>query len=105
MPNADKIVAAVRRAARLAEMARPIVMPSFGMYTAEGTLVPWLKPPGAIVEAGEPVVEIETEKAVTEVAAPESGILHHVVEPGAIAPGRVAARLRARPGRTTAGSR
>ena len=28
-------------------MAFPIVMPSFGMYTAEGTLVSWLRPAGA----------------------------------------------------------
>jgi pyruvate dehydrogenase E2 component (dihydrolipoamide acetyltransferase) len=63
---------------------RPIVMPSFGMYTAEGTLMQWLKPSGVFVSAGEPVAEIETEKALAEVTAPESGILHHVAGPGAI---------------------
>lgn len=65
-------------------MARPIVMPSFGMYTAEGTVVRWLKPAGAPVEAGEAVVELETEKALVEVTSPESGILHPVAEPGAL---------------------
>ena len=65
-------------------MARAIVMPSFGMYTDEGTLVKWAKPAGAIVEAGEPVAEIETDKVSAEVAAPDSGVLHHVLEPGAI---------------------
>jgi pyruvate/2-oxoglutarate dehydrogenase complex dihydrolipoamide acyltransferase (E2) component len=65
-------------------VARGIVMPSFGMYTAEGTLAQWLKPSGARVEAGEPVAEIETEKVVTEVTAPEAGILHHVAQPGAL---------------------
>ena len=65
-------------------MARAIVMPSFGMYTAEGILAQWLKPSGTRVEAGEPVAEIETEKVVTEITAPEAGILHHVVEPGAL---------------------
>ena len=64
-------------------MARQIVMPSFGMYTAEGTLTSWKKPSGAWVELGEPVLEIETEKAVQEVQAPLSGMLHHVLEPGA----------------------
>jgi pyruvate dehydrogenase E2 component (dihydrolipoamide acetyltransferase) len=63
-------------------VARAIVMPSFGMYTVEGTVVRWLKPPGARVEAGEPVLELETEKALAEVTAPESGILHPVAEPG-----------------------
>ena len=64
-------------------MARQIVMPSFGMYTAEGTLTSWRKPSGAWVELGETVLEIETEKAVQEVQAPFSGVLHHVLEPGA----------------------
>jgi pyruvate dehydrogenase E2 component (dihydrolipoamide acetyltransferase) len=65
-------------------MARDIVMPSFGMYTAEATVVRWLKPSGASVDAGEPVLELETEKALAEVTAPEKGILHHVVEPGTL---------------------
>src|SRR4029453_6898667 len=58
-------------------------MPSFGMYTAEGTLVSWRKPTGATVEAGEVVLEIETEKALQEVGAPVDGVLHHVLAEGA----------------------
>jgi pyruvate dehydrogenase E2 component (dihydrolipoamide acetyltransferase) len=58
-------------------------MPSFGMYTAEGTLASWLKPTGAVVEAGEVVAEIETDKVMAEVTAPVEGILHHVLSPGA----------------------
>ena len=58
-------------------------MPSFGMYTAEGTLVAWRKPSGGAVEAGEVVLEIETEKAVQEVGAPVDGVLHHVLAEGA----------------------
>ena len=65
-------------------MAQPIVMPSFGMYTAEGTLLRWLQPSGASVEAGEPVAEMETEKALADVSAPASGILHHVATPGTL---------------------
>ena len=51
-------------------MAERIVMPSFGMYTAEGQLVAWLYPDGATVEAGQPVLEIETQKATESVIAP-----------------------------------
>jgi pyruvate dehydrogenase E2 component (dihydrolipoamide acetyltransferase) len=58
-------------------------MPSFGMYTAEGTLVSWLQDPGAAVREGEPVLEIETDKATQEVVAPASGFLHRVLEVGA----------------------
>ena len=53
------------------------------MYTAEGTLAAWKKPSGGWVEAGETVLEIETEKAVEEVQAPVSGVLHHILDPGA----------------------
>ena len=63
-------------------MARPIVMPSLGMYTAEGTLVDWLRPAGSTVRAGEPIVEVSTEKASHELVAPEDGILHPVAVPG-----------------------
>jgi pyruvate dehydrogenase E2 component (dihydrolipoyllysine-residue acetyltransferase) len=63
-------------------VARPIVMPSLGMYTAEGTLVEWLRPFGARVRSGEPVAEITTEKASFEIVAPEDGILHPVAPVG-----------------------
>ena len=65
-------------------MAHAIVMPSYGMYTAEGTLAQWLKPSGARVVAGEVIAEIETEKAIADLTAPADGILHHLVEPGAL---------------------
>jgi len=64
-------------------MACRIVMPSFGMYTVEGTVGRWLRPAGARVEAGEPVVELTTEKASYEVEAPAAGILHPVAAEGA----------------------
>jgi pyruvate dehydrogenase E2 component (dihydrolipoamide acetyltransferase) len=67
-------------------MAESIIMPSLGMFTAEGTLGAWLKPPGADVKAGEPVVEITTEKVTQEIVAPASGILHPMVEVGAVLP-------------------
>jgi len=41
-------------------MAREIVMPSVGMFTAEGALSAWLRPSGTSVEAGEPVAEVTT---------------------------------------------
>jgi pyruvate/2-oxoglutarate dehydrogenase complex dihydrolipoamide acyltransferase (E2) component len=63
-------------------MAHSIVMPSFGMYTAEGTLVNWLAADGAEVSAGQPVVEIETEKGVHEVQSPADGVLLRRAEVG-----------------------
>ena len=63
-------------------MAHSIVMPNMGMYTVEGTLVAWLRPAGAEVMPGEPIAEIETEKANFEIQAPVAGILHPVAEVG-----------------------
>jgi pyruvate/2-oxoglutarate dehydrogenase complex dihydrolipoamide acyltransferase (E2) component len=60
-----------------------IVMPSMGMYTEEGVLTAWLRPAGARVEMGEPIVEITTEKVTFEVPSPAAGILHHVAAHGA----------------------
>ncbi len=63
-------------------MARPIVVPSMGMFTSEGTLTAWLRPAGARVEAGEPVAEITSEKATQEVTAPVAGVVYPVVAVG-----------------------
>jgi pyruvate dehydrogenase E2 component (dihydrolipoamide acetyltransferase) len=60
----------------------PIIMPSLGMFTAEGNLSAWLKPNGTQVAAGEPIVEVTTEKTTQEIVAPADGILHHVAEVG-----------------------
>jgi pyruvate dehydrogenase E2 component (dihydrolipoamide acetyltransferase) len=60
----------------------PIIMPSLGMFTAEGCLSAWLKPNGMQVAAGEPIVEVTTEKTTQEIVAPADGILHHVAEVG-----------------------
>jgi pyruvate dehydrogenase E2 component (dihydrolipoamide acetyltransferase) len=63
-------------------MPTRIVMPTFGMYTAEGTFGRWLVAPGARVEAGELVAEITTEKASYEIEAPAGGVLHPLAKPG-----------------------
>ncbi|MDQ6671842.1 MAG: 2-oxo acid dehydrogenase subunit E2 [Chloroflexota bacterium] len=67
-------------------MADAIVMPSLGMFTAEGELTAWLKAAGDGVEAGEPIAAVTTEKTTQEIAAPSSGILHPVAAVGALLP-------------------
>jgi pyruvate dehydrogenase E2 component (dihydrolipoamide acetyltransferase) len=63
-------------------VAQRIVMPSFGMYTAEGNLGRWLVAAGSAVQAGDLIVEVVTEKATYEVESPASGILHPVAVEG-----------------------
>ena len=52
-----------------------IIMPAGGMAMTEGLVVEWLKQPGDHVAEGEPVVEIETDKATVQIESPASGIL------------------------------
>src|SRR5438045_6991088 len=52
-----------------------IKVPSVGESVVEGTIARWLKKDGDTVRADEPVLELETEKATTEIAAPAAGQL------------------------------
>lgn len=68
-------------------MAKEIVMPALGMAQETGTLIQWLKAPGDAVSKGEPLMEVETDKATVEVEAPASGILAKVTaQPGDVIP-------------------
>src|SRR2546421_8838250 len=50
-------------------------MPKWGLAMKTGLIVEWLKHPGDAVQQGEPMVQIESEKATNEVEAPTTGIL------------------------------
>ena len=50
-----------------------LVVPSVGESITEGTLARWLKKDGATVRIDEPLFELETEKATSEVPAPADG--------------------------------
>ncbi len=56
-------------------MPTEIRVPSFGESVVEATVGRWLKKEGDAVAAGEPVVELETEKVNAEVSAETDGIL------------------------------
>jgi pyruvate dehydrogenase E2 component (dihydrolipoamide acetyltransferase) len=59
-------------------MAVQVVMPALGMGREVGRLVRWLKREGELVAAGEPLLEVETDKAMVEVESPGSGVLSGV---------------------------
>ncbi|MCL5046845.1 MAG: 2-oxo acid dehydrogenase subunit E2 [Actinobacteria bacterium] len=68
-------------------MAFEIIMPRLGLTMTEGTVVKWLKPEGATVQKGEPLLEVMTDKATLEVESPESGILGKIIaREGAVVP-------------------
>ncbi|MGM0614840.1 MAG: 2-oxoglutarate dehydrogenase complex dihydrolipoyllysine-residue succinyltransferase [Pseudomonadota bacterium] len=60
-------------------MATEIKAPTFPESVAEGTVAAWHKKPGDSVERDELIVEIETDKVVLEVVAPEAGTLSDVM--------------------------
>jgi pyruvate dehydrogenase E2 component (dihydrolipoamide acetyltransferase) len=58
-----------------------ILMPALSSTMTEGKLARWLKQPGDFVAAGDMIAEIETDKAIVEVAATEEGILDEIRTP------------------------
>ncbi len=64
-----------------------IRMPQISMTMIDGTIVKWLKKEGEPVSEGEPLVEIQTDKVVNELASSASGILRTITAPeGTIVP-------------------
>ena len=60
-------------------MATDVIMPQMGFDMEEGTIVRWLKAEGDHVDRGEPIVEVETDKATVEVESFASGLLRRIV--------------------------
>jgi pyruvate dehydrogenase E2 component (dihydrolipoamide acetyltransferase) len=64
-------------------MPTRVIMPALGVAQQTGTLLKWLKSEGQSVTKGEPLMEIETDKATVEIEAAASGILAAVAaKPG-----------------------
>lgn len=59
-------------------MATDVILPVLGMAQETGKIVQWLKVEGEPVKKGEPVVEVETDKATVELEAPADGILTNI---------------------------
>ena len=56
-------------------MKHTIILPDLGQTTSEAKIVRWLKKPGDKVSTGEPLVEVETDKATLEVESYVGGYL------------------------------
>jgi pyruvate dehydrogenase E2 component (dihydrolipoamide acetyltransferase) len=68
-------------------VAKDVIMPALGMAQETGTLIQWLKKPGDAITKGEPLMEIETDKATVEIEAPASGVLSNITaQPGDVIP-------------------
>src|ERR1700730_15500079 len=68
-------------------MAISVVMPALELTQETGKLVAWRKKEGERVAKGEPLVEVETDKAVVEIESPAEGILAGIkAQEGAVIP-------------------
>ncbi|NBR04374.1 MAG: 2-oxoglutarate dehydrogenase complex dihydrolipoyllysine-residue succinyltransferase [Planctomycetes bacterium] len=63
-------------------MITEIKVPSVGESISEGVLSKWFKKTGDPVKVNEPLFEVETEKATTEVVAPDAGVLTILIAEG-----------------------
>jgi 2-oxoglutarate dehydrogenase E2 component (dihydrolipoamide succinyltransferase) len=60
----------------------PVTVPSVGESISEGILSRWHKADGSLVKSGEPLFELETDKATSNVPAAGSGVLRIAVKEG-----------------------
>jgi pyruvate dehydrogenase E2 component (dihydrolipoamide acetyltransferase) len=68
-------------------MPTEVIMPALGMAQTTGIVVSWKKQEGDEVTKGEPLLEVETDKAVVDVEAPATGTLASIsAEAGAEVP-------------------
>ncbi len=74
-----------------------IVVPEDQQEGTESTLMQWLKQAGDTVALHEPLIELETDKVVVEIASPASGVLHELLveEQSQVEPGTVLGRIAA----------
>ena len=54
-------------------------MPKLGEVMEEGTVSEWFKEPGETVSLGDPLVAVESDKAVLEVESPVDGVLKEIL--------------------------
>lgn len=94
-----------------AETSSPtdVTMPQLGVSVVEGTVVRWLARVGDVIQADQPLCEIDTDKIVTEIPSPAAGTLTEIlvpegatVEVGALL-ARIAASVLPNTGQTRAG--
>jgi 2-oxoglutarate dehydrogenase E2 component (dihydrolipoamide succinyltransferase) len=60
-------------------MLYEVVMPQLGLSMTEGTVLSWLKEVGDLVEKGEPLLTVETDKVEMDVESVASGYLSAIL--------------------------
>ena len=80
----------------VAEGGIPVILPKFGMTMTDGYVNRWLREVGDTVVAGEPLIEVETDKVTMQIESPSSGTLVEIsIKAGVEVPvGTVLGRIR-----------
>ena len=74
-PAAPEAPAAAAAPAAGSVSGQEVTLPALGESVTEGTVTRWLKEVGEQVEVDEPLVEVSTDKVVTEIPSPVAGTL------------------------------
>jgi len=85
-------------------MSIELKVPGFPESVADGTVLNWNKRPGDTVKRDESLVDIETDKVVFEVPAPEDGVLEEIIEEAGsvVLSGQLIGRMKNGVGKTAA---
>ncbi len=59
----------------------PVIMPHQDLTITKATVMRWLVETGDALKSGQAVVEVETDKALTEIESPADGVLAQIVAP------------------------
>ena len=62
-------------------MITRVVLPPLSETMIDGLIVRWYKQEGDAVEEGEPLYDVDTDKATVEAPAPAAGILRRILVP------------------------
>jgi pyruvate dehydrogenase E2 component (dihydrolipoamide acetyltransferase) len=62
-------------------MAIDVRMPKLSDTMESGVIIRWMKAPGDVVAKGDPIAEVETDKADVELEASDSGVLREITVP------------------------
>jgi len=62
-------------------MSIQIKVPPLPESVADATVVKWYKQPGEAIVSGEPLVDLETDKVMLEVPAPQDGVVGEILKP------------------------
>ncbi len=76
-----------------------VLMPKAGQTMETGTILHWHKQEGETIQRGDPLLDVDTDKAAVEIEAPESGVLRKILCPeGTSVPVLAPIAIIARPG-------